>query len=193
VGSFIPWWWSKVFPTQAERAPAPQVTATTPSPANKPGSNPVPRQNLERFLADVTSAQTHGESATVYVRFTSTGSARIEMFLADGLLCHNKTFLVDDSGQHYDLDNSSGIGSCCFGYGGEWHGGFLDLAAKGSADVTLTFLRRSGSGEPERVPKNFTLTAELTVGDTGKLLSSENLQRQSSGSTGISIAGIVPR
>jgi hypothetical protein len=177
--------------SDASRLTTPSTAGAPPTPDDRVYSPP--RQKLEHFIVEVTRAQTDGDSATVYVRFTSAASERIKMFLADGLLGHHKTFLVDDSGQHYDLDNSSGIGSCCFGYGGEWHGGVLDLAAKGSADVTLTFLRRSRSGEPQRVPKNFTLTAELTVGNAVKLLSSENLQWQSSGSAGISIAGIVPR
>lgn len=177
-----------------QTAPAPEVATTTPISPSETSATPPPRQKLEHFIVEVTRAQTHGESATVYVRFTSTVSARIKMFLADGFLGHNKTFLVDDSGQHYVLDNSSGIGNCCFGFaGGDWNGAILDLGPKGVADITLTFRRQNRTGELERHPESLTLAAELTVGDIVKLQSWPSPQWQSSGSAGISIAGIVPR
>jgi hypothetical protein len=172
---------------------APEVATTTPTSPSETSATPPPRQKLERFTVEVTRAQTHGDSATVYVRFTSTVSARIKMFLADGFLGHNKTFLVDDSGQHYNLDNSSGIGNCCFGFaGGDWNGAILDLGPNGVADITLTFRRQNRTGELERQPQSLTLAAELTVGDIVKLQSWPSPQWQSSGSAGISIAGIVP-
>jgi hypothetical protein len=177
--------------TPSAAAATPEITA---APTNLRSDQPPPRQKLERFIVEVTRAQTHGDSATVYVRFTSTASARIKMFLADGFLGHNKTFLVDDSGQHYNLDNSSGIGNCCFGFaGGDWNGAILDLGPKGVADITLTFRRQNRTGELERAPQSFTLAAELTVGDIVKLQSWPSPQWQSSGSAGISIAGIVPQ
>jgi hypothetical protein len=181
------------------RAELVAAAAAEPSPAStrppaKPSETPPPRQRLERFIVEVTRAQTHGESATVYVRFTNTINARIKMLLADGFLGQNKTFLVDDSGQHYSLDNSSGIGKCCFGFaGGDWQGAILDLEPKGMGDITLTFRRRNRAGEVERQPQSFTLSAELTVGDVVKLQDWPSQQWQSSGSAGISVAGIVPK
>jgi hypothetical protein len=175
--------------TPSAAAAPPEVTAT---PTNLRSDQPSPRQKLERFIVEVTRAQTHGESATVYVRFTNTTNARIKMLLADGFLGQNKTFLVDDSGQQYSLDNSSGIGKCCFGFaGGDWQGAILDLEPKGMGDITLTFRRRNRAGEVERQPQSFTLSAELTVGDVVKLQDWPSPQWQSSGSAGISVAGIV--
>lgn len=180
--------------TRDAAAPTAEVAATTTTPVPKTIQAPPPRQRLEHFIVEVTRAQTHGESAAVYLRFTSTTSARIKMLLADGFLGSNKTFLIDDSGQHYDLDNSSGIGNCCFGFaGGDWNGGILDLAPKGTADVTLTFSRRNRAGELERHPQTFTLTAELTVGEIVKRQDWSSPQWQPSGSAGISVPGITPK
>jgi hypothetical protein len=179
---------------QNEPTAVPQVTSAPPSPANKAGNSPGPRQKLERFIAEVTRAQVHGENATLYVRFTSTTTSITKMLLADGFLGANKTFLVDDSGQRFDLDNSSGIGNCCFGFaGGDWHGAVLELGPKATADITLTFRRRNRSGELERHPQTFTLTAELTMGDVVKRQDWPTSQWQSSGSFGLAIPDITPR
>lgn len=180
--------------TRDAAAPTPEVAATTTVLPSKTTETPPPRQKLEHFVVEVKRAQAHGDKATVYVRFTSTVNVRIKMLLADGFLGHDKTFLVDASGQHYRLDNASGIGRCCFGLaGGDWNGGILDLAPKASADVTLTFLRHSRYGELERVPKNFALTAELTVGDAVKLQTWHSLQWQATGSAAINVTDITPR
>jgi hypothetical protein len=180
--------------TPAPTLPPTEVAATKPSPVDKTIDMPPPRQKLEHFIVEVTRAQTRGENATVYLKFTNTTTARLKMLLADGFLGRDKTFLVDDIGQRFTLDNSSGIGSCCFGFaGGDWNGAILDLAPKGGGDVTLTFRRRNRYGEREREPQNFTLTAELTVGDSVKLQTWHGLQWQSSGSAAINIAGITPR
>jgi len=180
--------------TREGAAPTPEIAATTVPPRSKAAETPPPRQKLEHFIVEVPRAQTPGENATVYVRFTNTTSARVKMLLADGFLGRDKTFLIDDNGQRFTLDNSSGIGTCCFGFaGGDWNGAILDLAPKGIGEVTLTFRRRNRYGERERDPQNFTLTAELTVGDAVKLQTWDGLQWQSSGSAAINIAGITPR
>lgn len=177
--------------TREPAAPTPEIAATT---LSKAAETPPPRQKLEHLVVEVRRAQTRGENAIVYIRFTNTTAARLKMLLADGFLGQDKTFLVDDHGQTFALDNSSGIGTCCFGFaGGDWNGAILDLAPKGSGEVTLTFRRRSRYGEREREPQNFTLTAELTVGDAVKLQTWDSLQWQSSGSAAINIAGITPR
>jgi uncharacterized membrane-anchored protein YhcB (DUF1043 family) len=176
------------------QATPPEIEKTTPTDSSEPSNLRVPRQKLEQFIVEVPRAHARGENATVYVRFTSTSSSRIKLLLADGFLGHNKTFVVDDTGQRYDLENSSGIGSCCFGFaGGDWNGGILDLSPRGTADVTLSFRRRGRYGERETVPRNFTLTAELTVGDAVKLQSWHSLQWQASGSASINVPDITPR
>lgn len=177
--------------TREAVVPAPEVAA--PPPASRTTQAP-PRQRLESFMVEVTRAQARGESATVYLRFTSTTSARLKMLLADGFLGRDKTFLVDDSGQRFNLENSSGVGNCCFGFaGGDWQGAILDLAPKATSDVTLTFRRRNRHGERERDPQSFTLTAELTVGENVKVQGWHAPQWQSSGSAAINIASITPR
>jgi hypothetical protein len=179
---------------RAELAAAAEPSPASTRPPAKPSETPPPHQRLERFIVEVPRAHSRGESATVYVRFSNTTNARIKLLLADGFLGQNKTFLVDDSGQHYSLDNSSGIGKCCFGFaGGDWQGAVLDLEPKGMGDITLTFRRRNRAGEVERQPQSFTLSAELTVGDVVKLQDWPSPQWQSSGSAGISVAGIVPQ
>lgn len=179
---------------QKRVAPPAEVQSVTPTPPNKTFDIPPPRQKLEHFVVEVPRAQTRGENATVYIRFTNTTAARIKMLLADGFLGRDKTFLTDDNGQRFLLDNSSGIGKCCFGFaGGDWQGAILDLAPKASGDVTLTFRRRNRYGEREHEPQSFTLTAELTIGDAVKLQTWHGLQWQSSGSAAVNIAGITPR
>jgi hypothetical protein len=179
---------------QRRTTPAPELARVAPTTPSKTPDIPTPRQKLEHFIVEAPRAQSHGDTAIVYIRFTSTTPSRVKMLLAAGFLGDDKTFLVDDAGQRYDLDSSSGIGSCCFGFaGGDWKGGVLDLAPKGTADVTLTFRRRSLYGERERTPKNFTLTAELTIGDTVKLQTWDSLQWQASGSAALNIPDIIPR
>ena len=175
--------------------PALELPAAKASPPSKAIDVPPPGQKLEHFVVEVPRAQISGDDATVYVRFTSTAPTRIKMLLAAGFLGDGKTFLVDDLGQRYDLDNASGIGKCCFGLaGGDWQGGILELPPKGNADVTLTFRRRGHWGEPlpERAPEMFRLSAELTIGDAVRV-DGWGTQWQSRGSAGISIAGITAK
>jgi hypothetical protein len=174
---------------------APEVPASKAGPSSKTSDAPPPRQKLEYFIVEVPRAQISGDgNATVYVRFTSITTTRIKMLLAGGFLGDGKTFLVDDLGQRYDLDNASGIGSCCFGFaGGDWKGGVLEMPAKGDAEITLTFRRRGhlGEREPER-PQALSLTVELTLGDVVRV-QGWGQQWRSTATAGISIAGINPR
>jgi hypothetical protein len=179
---------------QKRVTPVPEAVSATPATPSKTPDIPAPRQTLEHFIVEVPRAQSHGDGAIVYVRFTSTTTSRVKMLLAAGFLGDDKTFVVDNVGQRYELESSSGIGSCCFGFaGGDWKGGVLDLAPKGTSDVTLTFRRRSRYGEREYQPQSFTLAAELTVGDTVKLQDWHSLQWQASGSAAVNIADIIPR
>jgi hypothetical protein len=182
----------------AERAEVtqPSETATMKmTPAGQPPSNPLARQRLERFIVEIPRAQASRDgTATLYVTFINTTSERLKMLLAGGFLNQGKTFLVDDTGQRYDAEEASGIGTCCFGFaGGDWQGNILELPPKGTAEVTLTFRRRGRWGEPVRESQSFTLTSELTVGDAVRVQGWSDLQWRGASSASIRVAGIQVR
>jgi hypothetical protein len=180
---------------RTEATPTPELRQTKANATTESPGMPPPRQRLERFLVEVPRAQLSSDgSATVYVTFISTTSTRLKMLLAGGFLNQGKTFLVDDVGQRYDAEQASGIGTCCFGFaGGDWQGNILDVAPRGTAEVTFTFRRGGRSGEPVHEAQSFTLTSELTIGDAVQVHGWHGLQWRGASSASIRIAGIPVR
>jgi hypothetical protein len=103
----------------------------------------IPAQEFPELRVEVTGAQRVGRGdLAVMLAYHNRTDRELVLTLCAGRCGRDKIFVIDDAGNKYAFQGSSGIGTCCWSFG-SYRGELLTVPAHGTARAILNFRRPS--------------------------------------------------